>query len=99
MSLPATLTLPQRPPSMPNSNELVEQTRGHTAQVFQAVATAYLAFRREYYHETQPSLATIPPARAEIRQVELALLAESTLRVTPPGNQIDLDRRRRCAAL
>jgi hypothetical protein len=60
MGLPATLTLPQRPPSMPNANELVEQTRGHAARVFQAVATAYLAFRREYYHETQLTLATIP---------------------------------------
>ncbi len=83
MSLSATLTLPQRPPSMPNANELVEQTQGYAAQVFQAVATAYLAFRREYYRETQPSLATIPPAHAEIRKAELALLAESTLRVTP----------------
>jgi hypothetical protein len=83
MSLPATLTLPQNPPSVPNSNELVEQTQGYAAQVFQAVATAYLAFRREYYHETQPSLATIPLAHTEIRKAELALLAESTLRVTP----------------
>jgi hypothetical protein len=83
MSLPATLTLPQRPPSIPNANELVEQTQGYAAQVFQAVATEYLAFRREYYQETQPSLATIPPAHAEIRKAELALLAESTLRVTP----------------
>jgi hypothetical protein len=83
MNLPPTLTLPQRPPSVPNANELVEQTQGYAAQVFAAVATEYLGFRREYYHETQPSLATIPPAHTEIRKAELALLAESTLRVTP----------------
>jgi hypothetical protein len=68
---------------MPNSNELVEQTRDYAAQVFEAVATAYLAFRREYYHETQPSLATIPLAHTEIRKAELALFVESILRATP----------------
>lgn len=87
MSIPATITTTtttaQRPSSVPNPTELVEQTRTFAAPVFQTVAADYLAFRREYYHEAQPSLATIPPAQAEIRKAELALVAESTLRLVP----------------
>lgn len=83
MSVPAPITPPQRPASVPNPDALVEQTQAFAAQVFQTVAADYLAFRREYYHEAQPSLATIPPAHAEIRKAELALLAESTLRLVP----------------
>ena len=83
MSLPARFTLPQGSAGMPNSDGLAEQTKAFAAQVFQAVASAYLAFRREYYHEAQPSLATIPPAHSGIRKAELALFIESILRATP----------------
>ncbi|HEY1390781.1 MAG TPA: hypothetical protein VGF38_19760 [Ktedonobacterales bacterium] len=69
--------------SLPNTPEPAEQTKTFAAQVFQAVASAYLDFRRDYYHEAQPSLATTPPAHAEIRKAELALFVESILRATP----------------
>ncbi|HEY1390787.1 MAG TPA: hypothetical protein VGF38_19790, partial [Ktedonobacterales bacterium] len=68
---------------MPKSPELAEQTKTFAAQIFQAVASAYLDFRRDYYYEAQPSLATTPPAHAEIRKAELALFVESILRATP----------------
>jgi hypothetical protein len=67
----------------PNQYDLVAQTRAFAEETYQAVAKAYLAFRREHYHEPEPDLATLPPAHAEIRKSELALLSESTLRLTP----------------
>jgi hypothetical protein len=83
MSVPAATSVAERTATIPNPSELMEQTRAFAAQVYQAVAEQYLEFRREYYHEDQPSLATVPPAHAEIRQAELARLAESTLRLIP----------------
>jgi hypothetical protein len=83
MSLPTATSTADRPATIPNPSELVEQTRAFAAEVYQAVSTQYLEFRREYYHEDQPSLATVPPAHAEIRQAEVARLAESTLRLVP----------------
>jgi hypothetical protein len=83
MSVPARISDPQGPATIPNPSELVEQTRAFAAEIYQAVATAYLDFRRAYYHEDQPSLATVPPAHAEIRKAEIALLAEGTLRLVP----------------
>ena len=80
MSIAASTTTLPTPPA---ASKLAEQTRDFADQTFKAVASAYLAFRREYYHESQPSLATLPPAHAEVRKSELALLAESTLRLTP----------------
>ncbi len=74
---------PPEAPSPSASSDLAEQTSAFADQIFKAVSSAYLAFRREYYHEPQPSLATPPPAHAEIRKSELALLAESTLRLVP----------------
>lgn len=67
----------------PNQQDLAAQTRAFADEMYQAVAEAYLAFRREYYHESEPDLATLPPAHAEIRKSELALLSESALRLTP----------------
>ncbi len=82
-----SVSSPTSPPATgdvaPNLSDLAEQTRAFADLTFKAVASAYLAFRQEYYHESQPSLSTLPPAHAEIRKSELALLAESTLRLTP----------------
>lgn len=83
MSVSSPITAPRTLAAAPNPSELAEQTRTFADQTYKAVASAYLAFRREYYHESQPSLATLPQAHAEIRKSELALLAESTLRLTP----------------
>ena len=83
MSVSSPITTPLTPPAGPGPSELAEQTRTFANQTFNAVASAYLAFRREYYHEANPSLATLPPAHAEIRKSELALLIENVLRLTP----------------
>lgn len=47
------------------------------------VVRAYLAFRREYYHEAQPDLRHAPSPHAEIRDAELAGIARSVLRLMP----------------
>lgn len=83
MSVTSPTSAPLAPPVTPNLSELVERTHAFADKTFEAVAREYLAFRREYYHEAQPSLATLPQAHAEIRKSELALLAESTLRLVP----------------
>jgi hypothetical protein len=83
MRAAAIVSAPATPATVPNPTELVEQTRGYANQVFKVVASEYLAFRREYYHETEPTLATLPQPHAEIRKSELALLAESSLRLVP----------------
>lgn len=62
---------------------LATATREPAKRLFTDVATAYLEFRRRFYHEEQPSLVTPPPANTEIHQAELARLAESTLRLLP----------------
>lgn len=66
-----------------NLDHLAEATTATATQVFAMVAERYLAFRRVYYHEEQPSLATIPPAHAGIHQGDIARAAESTLRLVP----------------
>lgn len=83
MSTLSPIAAPRTLPAEPNLSELAQQTRTFADRTFNMVASAYLSFRREYYHEPQPSLATPPPAHAEVRKSELALLAESTLRLTP----------------
>ena len=83
MTAPALVTAPPSPAKVPNPTELVEQTRVFADSVFKAVASQYLEFRRDFYHEAQPDLATLPQAHAEVRKAELAMLAESTLRLVP----------------
>lgn len=83
MSVPSPAVAPPTITGAPGPSGLAEQTSAFADELFKAVASAYLAFRREYYHEPQPSLSILPPAHAEIRKSELALLAESTLRLTP----------------
>ncbi len=53
------------------------------AELRDAVARAYLAFRREYYHEAAPDLSRAPSPHAEIRDAELAGIARSVLRLVP----------------
>ena len=83
MSAPSPTTASRTPAMVSNPSVLVEQTRAFADGAFHAVASAYLAFRREYYHEPQPSLATLPPAHDQIRKADLAILAESSLRLVP----------------
>lgn len=83
MSVMSPITTPLTPAEAPNLSDLAGQTRAFADKTFKAVASEYLAFRREYYHEAHPSLDTPPQAHAEIRKSQLALLIESTLRLTP----------------
>lgn len=62
---------------------LTARTRAAADQLFAAVANQYLEFRREYYHEEHPTLQIAPPSHSEIRQTELARMAEGTLRLVP----------------
>lgn len=68
---------------LPQGADLPGQTQTLAAQVFGEVAQQYLEFRREYYHEEQPSLGTAPASHTEIRQSEIARVAEGTLRMLP----------------
>jgi hypothetical protein len=69
----------------PRLDSLAEQTQGWAAPIFDQVASHYLAFRRVYYHELDPRLSTAPNPHAEIRQADIARLADSSLRVLPPA--------------
>jgi hypothetical protein len=81
----APVVVPERPQgvTVPNPGELTEQSRAFAEPIFSAVAEQYLEFRRIYYHEDHPSLSTAPPSHAEVRQAEIARLAESTLHLLP----------------
>lgn len=63
--------------------QLAERTRGVAAQMYATVAEAYLGFRRAHYHESSPSLATIPPPNDEVQRTEAARLALDGLRLVP----------------
>jgi hypothetical protein len=59
------------------------QTRIWADDVSARVIEHYLAFRRSYYNESNPSLDALPPAHAGIHQAEIARLADSTLQLMP----------------
>jgi hypothetical protein len=83
MSIPGVVEEGSRIAVLPRPADLPAQTRSLAAQLFAEVSQQYLEFRREYYYEEQPSLQTAPPSSAEIRQAEIARMAESTLRMLP----------------
>jgi hypothetical protein len=69
--------------SWPTDVDLAGATRDAAKTLFDDVSIAYLAFRRQYYHEANPTLATIPPASTEVQQAHLAQVADDTLRLIP----------------
>jgi hypothetical protein len=71
------------PVTLPNGAALPEQTRDFAAQVYAAVAEEYLQFRRAFFHEATPSLATVPPSSTEVQRTEAARLAEDALKFVP----------------
>src|SRR5689334_6999881 len=86
MSTPISQTTPPLADSLPSNGQidgLPERTRDFAAALYDEVAAAYLQFRRTYYHEEQPSLASTPRASAEISKAEVAQVAESTLKALP----------------
>lgn len=62
---------------------LPEQTRDWADKTSARVAEHYLAFRRAFYHEANPSLDATPPPHAEIHQAEISRLADNTMRLMP----------------
>jgi hypothetical protein len=67
----------------PRTTDLAGATTATAQRVYAQVAERYLSFRRTYYDETNPTLATMPPATNVIHQAGIARIAENTLRVVP----------------
>jgi hypothetical protein len=74
-------------PHVANPAFLAQQTQTVAAQLYQTIGNHYLEFRRVYFHDTNPSLATEPPAHPEPHQTETAKLAENALKVVPSNVQ------------
>lgn len=66
-----------------NPEQLVAESRPVAQQLYNSVSTTYLQFRREYFKESDPSLAGDPPLHPPSHQSEQARLAEGALRVIP----------------
>jgi hypothetical protein len=83
----STIVASDRAPSSPpaaSASGLTEQSDAASlAEQRASVVRAYLAFRREFYHEAQPELTRAPSPHAEIRDAELAGIARSVLRLVP----------------
>lgn len=62
---------------------LAEATRSAARQIDDAVAQAYLDFRRTYYHDANPTLDSIPAHNEEVLRTESGTIAEQTLRFVP----------------
>lgn len=72
-----------QPVRLPNGQQFYAQTRDSAARFYAAVADQYLVFRRDYFHDTQPSLATDPPRTDAVQQSETGKIADRALRVVP----------------
>ncbi len=68
---------------IPNSVDLPTATHESARRLYVAVAEPYLAFRRIYYHDPNPSLATEPPQHNGVQQASLAQLADRILQGVP----------------
>jgi hypothetical protein len=75
--------MPDSLPTLPSGLPLAEQTHAEAGRLYEAVGNAYLIFRREYFQDPNPSLATLPPRSEKVQQTEAARLAAGTLRVVP----------------
>ncbi len=81
-------SIPTTPaPRVAHPEFLAQQTQGIAEQLYQTVGNHYLAFRRGFFHDANPSLATEPPAHPDAHQTETAKLAENALRVVPSAAQ------------
>jgi len=72
-----------QPARLPNGQQLYAQTTDTAARFYNAVAEQYLAFRRDYFHDAQPSLATDPPRTDAVQQTESGKIADRALKVVP----------------
>jgi hypothetical protein len=67
---------------VPDPAGLLSATRSLASQLYNDVSTDYLQFRRTYFREQDPSLATEPPLHPSPHHDETARLAESALKAT-----------------
>jgi hypothetical protein len=68
---------------LPNPQQLYAQTHDAAARLYNAVAEQYMQFRRQYYGEAQPSLATVPPQTDAVQQTEPGKIADRALHLMP----------------
>lgn len=78
-SAPANSAVPQ----IPAGSSLAAQTSAWAADASKAVEAQYLEFRRKYYHDDNPSLATLPPHMNHTHQTEGAKIAGEALHLMP----------------
>jgi hypothetical protein len=71
------------PTKWPNAIDLPGQTGPAGSPITERVIAAYLQFRRDYYHDQQPSLSTPPPSHNGVQQAEAAQVADRMLRLIP----------------
>jgi hypothetical protein len=68
---------------VPNPQQLYVQTRDTAGRISAAVSEQYLEFRRRYFGEPNPTLATIPLQSEAVQQTEGGKLAARTLQIVP----------------
>lgn len=69
--------------AVPETAHLAERTAEFAARLASSVAEPYLSFRRIYYHESAPTLATVPPRSTAVQRTETAALAQRALKIFP----------------
>ena len=83
MQSPVPAGQPTSSAHVPNAAALASETVAFADRAYAAVSEAYLGFRRHFYHEANPSLATEPPPITEIQQGEPGRIAGGALKVLP----------------
>ncbi len=81
MSTPPPPTTPTIRVSDPA--KLVAGSRDFADEAYRVVGAAYLEFRRVYYHDPNPSLATQPTPITEVQRTETARIGAGTLSALP----------------
>jgi hypothetical protein len=70
-------------PRLPSYSQLAERSHSFAAQLYSEVGQQYLAFRREYWGDPTPNLATVPPRSTAVQQTDGARVAAAALRAIP----------------
>lgn len=77
------MTQPTQPAHITDPAALRAQTQTFADEAYRVVGAAYLEFRRTFYHDPNPSLATQPQASDEVQRTESARIAHTTLGALP----------------
>ncbi len=73
----------QAPTAVTRPLTLAEATRSAAQEIEDKVARAYLDFRRNFYHDANPTLDSIPAHSDEVLRTEEGTIAYDTLRFVP----------------